>query len=110
VYCCDGGCEDGIFRVIVCNGYDDADQNPINICVILILDEAGHHNFPGRTCYPKLEGVDRYYLDAGTVSSRQRVYTPNQTMVHSHGISPLSLDHHDGPVKSLSRITFGNPL
>jgi hypothetical protein len=59
-------CEDGIFRVIVYTGYDDDDQNPINICVILILDDAGYHNFPGRTCYPK--GVDRYDLDAGTVN------------------------------------------
>jgi len=58
-------CADGIFRVIVYTGNVDNGGHRINICVILILDYAGHRRDPGRTCYPK--GVDRYYLPAGTV-------------------------------------------
>ena len=62
-------CEDGSFTVIVYTGYDDQQQNPINICVQLVIDADSRPNFPGRSCYPK--GVRRYALPAGTVNPDQ---------------------------------------
>ena len=59
-------CADGSFTVIVYTGYDDQYEDPVNICVQLVLDAAHRPKFPGRSCYPKR--LYRYSLPAGTVN------------------------------------------